>query len=71
MLHKRDLPRVKRMLLTVMAVGCGAVSSCGFGLKDIRHNVVAGTASFLSAYTVEFWNTVVPSWNEVLNFETD
>lgn len=69
MLTEKTLPRAKRVLLMAMAMACGTISSCGFTLEDIRHNVVAGTASFVKAYTGDFWGAVVPGWDEILNAE--
>jgi hypothetical protein len=68
MRHKRNqfIPKAKRALLIATTIACGTVSSCGLSLRDIRHNVVAGTAGFVTAYTTSFWNTVIPGWDEIL-----
>lgn len=60
-------PVAKRMLLMAMALACGTVSSCGFGLKDINHNIVAGTAGFVKSYTTGFWDAVIPGLDEIFN----
>ena len=67
MLNRQTVSRVRRVLLTAMTVACGAMCSCGFGLKDLRHNVVAGTTGFVKGYTTSFWNALVPEWDDILN----
>jgi hypothetical protein len=67
MLTTTSIPRIKRAILAAMAVACGTVSSCGFGVQDLRHNVIAGSLSFVKSYTADFWGTVIPSWDEILN----
>lgn len=63
----RTLPWIKRALLVAMAMGCGTASSCGFGLRDIRHNLVAGTTGFVKSYTTDFWYAVFPGWDDILD----
>jgi hypothetical protein len=67
MQHKRIMVKVKRALLATMAVAMGTACSCNYGLRDLRHNLVQGTAAFVIGYTTSFWNAVAPEWDDVLN----
>jgi hypothetical protein len=58
---------VKRALLMTMAAAMGTACSCSFGLRDLRHNLVQGTAAFVVGYTTSFWNAVAPEWDVILN----
>ena len=71
MLSRRTTSKVRRGLLTAMTVACGTMCSCGFGLKDLRHNVVAGTTNFVKSYTTSFWNALAPDWEEILNRDAE
>ena len=68
---KKTLPRTKRAMMLALAVACGTVSACDFGLRDIRHNVVAGTAGFVKGYTTDFWYAVFPEWDDLLTGAED
>ena len=67
MQKKRIMLKAKRVLLATTAVAMGSLCSCNYGLKDLRHNFVQGTASFVASYTTAFWNAVAPDWDDILN----
>ena len=67
MVNGRIVRRAKRTLLVVAAFAAGTVSSCGFNLQDVRHNVVAGTLTFVKSYTTDMWMALLPDWEDILN----
>ncbi len=66
MMNMRKLRGRKVRLLTAMALGGGmAFASCS--AVDIRHNLVAGTQSFVQDYTADLWAALFPPADEIVN----
>jgi hypothetical protein len=62
---KKFTAKARRAMLIAVTIACGSVSSCGFGLRDIRHNMVAGTAGFVKSYTTDFFYALFPGWDDI------
>jgi hypothetical protein len=57
---------MKSTLLAAMTVAGGTVfTSCG--MTDIRHNVVAGTMSFVEGYTTDMFYALFPPAGELID----
>jgi hypothetical protein len=53
-------------LLAALATAGGTVfSSCGWA--DIRHNIIAGTETFIRGYTADLWDALLPSAEDLVN----
>ena len=50
--------KVKVSLLVAFAGGAAFASACS--AVDIRHNVIAGTQSFVKSWVTDLWGVLVP-----------
>jgi len=60
---------LKVRLLTVLTAGTALVSLCS--AVDVKHNVVAGTMSFIESYTDALWTEIIPPPSEILGREDE
>lgn len=66
MLTIRAGRRMKTTMLTAIVVAGGTVfTSCG--VVDLRHNLIAGTQSFVKDYTIDLWEALIPPADELIN----
>ena len=62
--------RMKMTLLAALAAAGGTMfSSCGWA--DIRNNFIAGTEAFVRSYTTDLWMALLPSADDLVNFDAE
>ena len=57
--------RLKVTLFSGLTAGVVLASACS--LTDVRHNVVAGTQSFIRAYATDLWEALIPAPAEIMS----
>ena len=57
----------KKALFLVAALFGGTVFSSCLTFKDFRKSFFSGTLDFVSAYTFNTWNAIVPGVDDFLN----
>ena len=64
--------RIRKVTIGVLAaLTAGTVYGSACSMKDLRHNAIGGTMSFVKGYTSDMWEALVPSADEVINFGGD
>lgn len=65
MLKPSSVHKKKTALLVTLAVlGATVLSSCN--LADVRYNVVTGALSFVQAYTIDVFEALLPTADELI-----
>ncbi|MGB2986982.1 MAG: hypothetical protein WBE26_14005 [Phycisphaerae bacterium] len=57
--------RTKMAALTTLLAG-GMLLGSGCSWVDVRHNVIAGTQSFVKGYTTSLWDALIPPPEELI-----
>lgn len=70
MLANRNTQRTKVRILGALTLASGMVfSSCS--MVDVRHNLVAGTMSFVKGYTTNLWEALLPAAEDLVGANED